>query len=286
MEVFNKGLVFAMSSALMFSVMNAFVKELSRTMGTGEIVFVRSLIGVIVILLVMKKCRISFSHHDIPALVFRGVAGGVSMYLWFYSMRGLPLADASILQQLSAFFVLLISIFYLKDKMPRSAIAPLCAIVLGACFVLRPWDYNSFSVYAVYAIISSFLVAAVYTTIHKLFDKGGHSSWEIVFYFLFFSTLIGAVTMIGSVKMPTTYEAVLLVAVGITSLLAQEFMTKGFEYANQVLVSFIMYMGIFLNALWGYVFFGEIMSLLSLIGGIFIIAGSLYLTIERRKKRS
>lgn len=272
-----------MCSALMFSVMNAFVKELSRTMGTGEIVFVRSLIGVIVILIVMKKCHIAFSRHDIPTLVFRGAAGGTSMYLLFYSMRGLPLADASILQQLSAFFVLLISIFYLKDKLPRSAIAPLCAIVLGACFVLRPWDYASFSFYAVCAVISSFLSAVVYTTIHKLFAKGGHSSWEIVFYFLFFSMIIGAATMIDSVKMPTQYEAMLLLAVGITSLLAQEFMTKGFEHANQVLVSFIMYMGIFLNAFWGYVFFGEIMSLLSLLGGIFIIVGSLYLTMMRKK---
>lgn len=281
--MFNKGLVYAMCSALMFSVMNAFVKELSRSMGTGEIVFVRSLIGVIVILFIMNRCHIAFSHKDLPVLVFRGVGGGVSMYLWFLSMRGLPLADASILQQLSAFFVLLISVFYLKDKMPSGALMPLAAIVLGACCVLRPWDYNSFSVYAVYAVISSFLVAAVYTTIHKLFARGGHSSWEIVFYFLFFSMIIGALTMIGDAKMPNSYEAVLLLAVGITSLLAQEFMTKGFEYANQVLVSFIMYMGIFLNAFWGYVFFGEIMTLLSLIGGIFIIAGSLYLTMMRKK---
>lgn len=269
----------------MFSVMNAFVKELSQTMGTGEIVFVRSLIGVIVILIVMKKCRIAFSHHDIPALVFRGAAGGTGMYLLFYSMRGLPLADAAILQQLSAFFVLLISVFYLKEKLPGSSAAPLCVIVLGACFVLRPWDYSSFSIYALSALTASFLSAVVYTTIHKLFAKGGHSSWEIIFYFLFFSMIIGALTMAGNIKMPDSYEAVLLLAVGITSLLAQEFMTKGFEYANQVLVSFIMYMGIFLNAFWGYVFFGEIMTLLSLIGGIFIIAGSLYLTMVRRKNK-
>lgn len=280
----NRGLVFAMLSAFTFSIMNVMVKEISLTMATGEIVFVRSLIGVIIILIIMKSCHIGFSKKDVPTLVFRGIVGGTSMFLLFVAISGMHLGDVSILQQLSAFFVLLISIFYLKEKMPPNAVLPLIIIILGTCLILRPWQYNSFSVYALFAIGSAFLAAVAYTTIHKLFEKGGHNSWEIVFYFLFFSMLVGLAAMYGNCRLPTTYEAVLLIGIGITSLLAQAFMTQAYGLANQILVSFIMYLGVFLNAIWGYVFFNEIMNILSITGGIFIIGGSLYLTVSKQKK--
>lgn len=281
--MFNRGLIFAMLSAFMFSIMNVMVKEISQTMATGEIVFVRSIIGVIIILIIMKSCHIKFSHKDIPTLFFRGIVGGISMFLLFIAVSGMPLGDVSILQQLSAFFVLLISVFYLKEKLPLKAIAPLIIIVLGTCLILRPWEYNSFSIYALLAIASAFLGAVAYTTIHKLFASGGHNSWEIVFYFLFCSTIVGFISMYNNYRFPTNYEAILLLGIGITSLLAQAFMTQAYRLANQILVSFIMYLGVFLNAIWGYVFFNEIMNILSIIGGIFIIGSSLYLTTTKNK---
>lgn len=280
----NQGLVFAMLSAFMFSIMNVMVKELSITMPTGEIVFVRSLIGVIIILLIMKSCQIKFSNKDIPMLFFRGIVGGASMLLLFIAISGMKLGDVAILQDLSAFFVLLISIFYLKEKLPLKTIPPIIIIILGTCFILRPWEYNSFSIYALFAIFSAFLAAVAYTTIHKLFDHGGHNSWEIVFYFLFCSMLIGLIFMYDNYRLPNNYELILLIGIGITSLLAQTFMTQAYSLANQVLVSFIMYLGVFLNAIWGYVFFDEIMQTLSIIGGIFIISGSFYLTLLRNKQ--
>ena len=281
--MFNKGFILAMLSSLMFSIMNVFVKEASKTMGTGEIVFVRSFIGIIAILIIMRYCHLHFSHKDIPTLILRGFAGGVSMFLLFVAISGMKLGDVAILQQLSAFFVLIISVVYLKEKLPTKSILPLIIIVLGACFVLRPWEYSSFSIYALMAIASAFLIGVVVTTIHKLFEFGGHNSWEIVFYFLFFSMIVGLIAMINNYKMPTTYEWILLIAIGITSLLAQAFMTNAYGLANQVLVSFIMYLGVFLNILWGYLFFDEIMNILSIIGGILIISSSLYLTISKQK---
>lgn len=283
--MFNRGLIFAMLSAFMFSIMNVMVKEISKTMSTGEIVFVRSIIGVIIILIIMKTCHIKFSNKDIPTLFFRGIVGGVSMFLLFVAVSGMHLGDVSILQQLSAFFVLLISIFYLKEKLPTKAIFPLIIIILGTCLILRPWEYNSFSIYALLAIASAFLGAVAYTTIHKLFANGGHNSWEIVFYFLFCSTIVGLISMYNNYRLPTDYEAILLLGIGITSLLAQAFMTQAYGLANQILVSFIMYLGVFLNAIWGYVFFNEIMNTLSIIGGFFIIGSSLYLTITKNKSK-
>ena len=93
----NRGLIFAMLASLMFSFMNVLVKEASRTVGTGEIIFVRSVISVVMILLIMRVLKIKFSHKDKGTLIFRGVVGGLSMCLIFLAVSGMNLGDASIL---------------------------------------------------------------------------------------------------------------------------------------------------------------------------------------------
>lgn len=283
--MFNRGLVFAMGAALAFSIMNMLVKELSFSMGSGEIVFGRSIIGIIILLLIMKKFNIKFSNRDISALVFRGAAGGLSMFLIFIAISGMHLGDVAILQQLSAIFVLFLSAVWLKEKIPAKAIPPLVVIILGTVLLLRPWEYNSFSIYAVFAIMAAFLAAMAYVTINRLFKNGGHNSWEIVFYFLLCSTFIGIAAMLKNFHYPNNHEMILLVAIGLFSLLAQALMTQAYGLTSAVFVSFVLYLGVFFNALWGYLFFDEIMHALSITGGVLIIGGSILLTITKNKLR-
>ena len=55
-------------------------------------------------------------------------------------------------------------------------------------------------------------------------------------------------------------------------------MTDAYATANPVVVSFVSYIGVFFNALWGFVIFQEMLTLLTVAGGILIIGGSMYLT--------
>ena len=219
-----------------------------------------------------------------PSLLLRGILGGISICLIFYAISGMPLGDVSILQQLSAFFVLLISAFYLHEPPPKYAFLPLILIVAGACLVLKPWGYSSYSFYACMAILSAFFGGIVFTTIHQLFAKGGHNSWEIVCYLFIFSMLIGAGLMVYDFHWPDSREWILLIGVGISSLLAQVFMTEAYGTANQALVGFIMYLTVFLNIIWGKLFFNESIDVLSLCGGVLIIGSSVYLTMHRRNR--
>ena len=54
--------------------------------------------------------------------------------------------------------------------------------------------------------------------------------------------------------------------------------------ANPVVVSFVSYIGVFFNALWGFVIFGEILTGLTVAGGVLIIGGSMYLTKLKHDK--
>ena len=274
----NRGVIYAVLAALSFSLQNATVKELSVTMGTGEIAFFRGTLSAIIIIVLMKIQDVHFSHEDRPTLILRGIFGGLGMICLFYGLRGVPLADASILSQLSAFFVMLFAAVFLKELIPRGAILPLAVIVCGASLVVRPWHFDAFNVYSLFVLAQAVLAAAAYTTVSRLTASGKHHQYEIVLYFLICAAIAGAVLMGRDFRMPDMTEWGFCIALGIFSVLGQIWITRSYIYGNAVVVSFVAYIAVFFNSLWGYVFYGEIMTAMTLTGGVLIIGGSMYLT--------
>ena len=146
------------------------------------------------------------------------------------------------------------------------------------CLVVRPWNFASFNVYSLFVLAQSVCAAAAYTTISKLTGSGKHHQYEIVFYFLFCAAVTSAVLMGFDFQMPTVREWGLYIALGIVTVIAQIWMTEAYANANPVVVSFVAYIGVFFNALWGFIIFNEMLTLMTIAGGIGIIGGSMYLT--------
>ncbi|WP_165971046.1 EamA family transporter [Peribacillus frigoritolerans] len=71
----KNGVILAVLSSLVFSIMNALVKAVSLNIPASEIMFFRSLIGTIIILIMMKQSRVIFSKKGVPMLFIRGLLG-------------------------------------------------------------------------------------------------------------------------------------------------------------------------------------------------------------------
>lgn len=286
----NKGVIYSILAALAFSFQNVIVKDLSVTMGTGEIAFFRGTLSAIIILALIKIQHVHLSHEERPTLALRGILGGIGMVCMFYGLRYVPLADTAILSQLSAFFVMLFAAVFLREVIPKNAFVPLVVIILGACFVVRPWHFESFNVYSLFVLAQAILAAAAYTTVSKLTASGKHHQYEIVLYFLVCAAIAGAILMGTDFRMPDRTEWLWCIALGVNSVIAQVWMTRSYMYGNPVVVSFVAYIAVFFNSLWGYLFFGEVMSAMTVTGGLLIIGGSMYLTKMKhdkiRKKKS
>lgn len=280
----NKGVLMALMSALAFSFLNVLVKELSFSMSVGEIAFFRGLSSTIILVAIMKSQHVGLSHRDIPTLIFRGLLGGIGMICLFFAISGMPLGDVSIISQLSAFFVVIFATVFLHDVLPKKVLIPLTIIVAGACLILHPWNYGTFNSFALFALAQAVISAVVYTTISKLTNQGGHHQYEVVLYFLVFATVSGAVLMGTDYVPPDTTQWIIIVFMGLITVAAQVWMTNAYAWADPIIVSFVQYSAVFFNALWGFVFFGEILSALSVAGGALIIGGSMYLSKMKRER--
>lgn len=278
---FNKGILLAVLSSLTFSIMNVLVKHISVHIPSHEIAFFRGLIGTVLILILTRIHKVTFSKEEKPLLFLRGALGGLYMVTYFFALSTMKLGDASILAHMSGFFVMLFSSWFLKEKLPRNAWIFIVSILIGAGLIINPFRYSTYSFYAVFGLLSAVLSAFASITIRKLAKSKKHHHYEIVFYFLASATVVAFFFMYGHFVWPDATQMLLLILLAAVSLLAQIFLTGAFGEANAVVVEVVRYIGIFFNAGWGFILFGENLSLFSWIGGIIIVASSILLSRQK-----
>lgn len=273
----KKGLIYALLSALLFSTMNVFVKLLGTSIPAGEIAFARGLFGTVAVLIIMYMKGIHFSKEDSGLLVMRGLYGGFGMVCNFIALVHLKLSDATILFQMTGIFVFIFSALFLKESLPKGAGKWLALIFAAVMIMVNPFTYESFSWYALVAILGAALAAAAYTTIRTISKRGKHSNFEIMAYFMITSMFAGLVAT-DEFVMPQGSDWFIIVIIGGISVVAQFFLTGAFVTTNAVVAQFLQYVGVFISSFYGFLFFGESLALVTVIAGIVMFISSVMLS--------
>jgi drug/metabolite transporter (DMT)-like permease len=277
----KNGVILAIFSSLVFSIMNALVKAVSLSIPSAEVVFFRSIIGTVIIYFMMRHSKVAFSTEGVSLLALRGVLGALYLLAYFYTISKIPLTDASILAHLSPFFAIILSAVFLKERMSKKVLFLFPLVILGAVLLVKPFHYSSYSIHAFVGILSALFAAGAATSIRYLSKK--HHSHEIVFYFLATATLVSIPLMWNNFVVPTPLEFFYLTCIGVVSLLGQVFLTKAFTHENIVVVEVTRYIGIVFNAMWGFLFWTEVPDTLTIVGGILIITACI--ALSRKKQR-
>ena len=126
------GILASILAALLFTLMDVSAKAVSY-LGTGELTFVRGLVGLFFLPLIAKRESLPlFSRKDRLLLHTRGIFGGMGILLFFFCLKGLTLGDAEILVQLAAFFMCILSPIFLKTTPSGQVRVWLFIIAAGA----------------------------------------------------------------------------------------------------------------------------------------------------------
>ena len=279
----KKGLIYALLSALLFSTMNVFVKLLGTNIPPGEIAFARGFFGTVAVLIIMYVKGIRFSKENRGLLVMRGLYGGFGMVCNFIALVHIKLSDATILFQTTGIFVFIFSALFLKESIPKGAGKWLGVILIAVLVMVNPFSYESFSWYALVAILGAALAAAAYTTIRTISKRGQHSNFEIMAYFMITGMIAGLVTS-DKLVMPQGTDWLIIFAIGGISVVAQFFLTGAFVTTNAVVAQFLQYVGVFISSFYGFLIFGESLSIATVGAGIAMFISSVMLA--RLKEQS
>nr|WP_254894526.1 DMT family transporter [Chromobacterium haemolyticum] len=263
-------------AAVFFGLMGVFVKLGAEYFSSTELVFWRTLVGVVTLGAAALWRRDRFATPLLRYHVQRGLIGYVSMLLYFYAIAHLPLSTAVTLNYTSPMFLALLSVALLRERLPKQALAGLALGFVGVVLLLRPTLSSEAWVAGLLGVGSGLLAGWSYLHVREL-GRQGEPEWKVVFYFALISTLGGLLLMLFESWHPVTLEnAWLLLGLGATATIAQLAMTRAYKVGRKLLAANLSYLTVVFSTLLGVGLWGDPLSAASLAAmGLIIVSGML-----------
>lgn len=271
----------------LFALMGAAVKAASPLYTPGEIVMVRSAIGLVVMAALLRWRGIALAS-PVPRLhLSRGVSGVVALCLWFTAIAGLPLATAMTLNSMSSVWVAVFVVAGLLLHRRRGTQATdhgvvdirvgvaLLAGFAGVVLVLQPTFAQDQWLHGLIGLASGVLAGVAYLQVSAL-GRAGEPGERVVFYFSLTGVLFGAVYALfdGGFSSHTPRGLLLLATIGALATGAQWMLTRAFASGATLGIASLQYLGIVFSSLLGLALFGEALSATATLGmGLIIVAG-------------
>ena len=260
-----------MFAAFGFSLMSFFVR-ISGDIPTMEKAFFRNAVAIIasLILLIRSGEKIRIKKGCMGDIFLRCVFGTSGLIANFYAIDKLNIADANMLNKLSPFFAILISIPILKEKPKKIDILAVLVAFLGAMLIIRPSGSNLQLVPALIGLYGGFGAGAAYVFVRKLGKKGERTP-IIVLCFSVFSTAV-TIPFIAVNFIPLKpMQLICLVMAGLSATIGQFGITSAYKYAPAKEISVFDYTQVIFAAIFGMLFLGELPQAMSFIGYVIII---------------
>lgn len=278
-HAFPIGVQYMLISALGFALMSAAVKYVSHYgIPVFEIVAARALVSLIISYIDVKRKKISVWGNNRPLLIARGAVGTVALFCVYYSITTLPLAEATILQYVHPVFTALIAFLFLREKVQLSTAICIALSLVGLGVMVYPnfdatisADLPMFSV--AIALVGAFGSSIAYVIVRKL--SRTEDSSVIIFYFPLMALPVSIALIFDSFVMPSFWVLILLILVGIFTQIGQLGLTKAMQTQSAGKASAYSYVQIVFTAILGAVFFNEIPTIWTFLGGVLIVSGAM-----------
>lgn len=269
-------------AALLFALMGMLVKQGSTYFSSGELVFYRSVFGLVAIWLGVAITQrrgfaaLATAHYRLHAQ--RSMAGFVALVLFFHTLAALPLATAITLNYTAPLFLAALSAWWLHERHGRGVLAAVALGFVGVACLLRPVFDDDLWLPAAMGLASGFLAAVAYVNIKRLSDAG-EPEWRVVFHFTLFSSIGGAAWMVlVDFHPPRTADWPLLAGIGVTATVAQLALTRAYARGRTLVVGALAYTTVGFSALGGVWVYDETLPPVAWLGMALVAAAGILAT--------
>ena len=260
-------------SVCAFSVMDIIVKW-SQHYPLGEVLFFRGFFGVIFYLFIIPSDRRkNFYYTKRAGLHFlRCFFGLIALVAIFIALRNLPLATVVSISFAAPIFTTIFSIFLLREKV---GIFRWLAVIIGfvGIIIITEPGLSSVNIYYIYPIIFCLGLSYVAIAIRQLSKT--EPVWLISLYFSVAITLLSLFTIPYGWIMPSLYDLAFLSFIGFFGGVANLWLSQSYKYSEVSLVTPLKYLALVFAIFFGYLIWGEIPTIKTLMGAGLVIISSL-----------
>tara|TARA_S200000501_G_scaffold32189_1_gene26954 strand:+ start:630 stop:1580 length:951 start_codon:yes stop_codon:yes gene_type:complete len=296
----TKGIIFILLGMATFSIQDALIKFIYNDAALYELYFGRTLAAIILLVSYLK-----FSNKKIELKTYYPLLTTIRVICFFFgfsffyiSLTYMTLATANALFFCCPFFVSILAIIFLKEKIGIRRWSAIITGFIGVYIVLNP-DFSNFN-YMKLAPIACALCYAISMTITKVTsDKDSVYTQMLHLYIgaIIISILFFIFTGKGQFNNfndPTfqfifrewftnpSYAWPFIISMGLISVLAFYFILNAYSIASPSVVSLFEYSLIIWAILIGYILFDNVPSTRTLFGAIIIIFAGIYIYLREK----
>lgn len=274
------GIALRIGSTLAFAAMTACIKALGDTVPLGQVVFFRSAVALLPLILFLwwtgdfprgLATQRPFGH------IARCLMGATAMFTSFATLRYLPLAEATMLSYLAPVLLALLGWAMLGEKLGPRRLGGVALGLVGAAAFCLPAFSGGLQAGAAFGltlgILTAALTAGALIQVRRL-TLTGEKAGAIAFWFAVVSAAAGLATLPAGWVRPDMAQFALLLGAGLAGGVAHILMTLSFRHAEAAALAPFEYLAILWAAVAGAVFFAELPGAAFLIAGPLILGGA------------
>ncbi|WP_378943638.1 DMT family transporter [Mesorhizobium sp. ANAO-SY3R2] len=259
----------------------------------GQIVFYRSFFAIFPILIFLawqRELSTAFVTQRPVSHIMRGLVGVSAMGFGFFALTHLPLPEAITLNYAQPLLVVVFSALFLGETVRIHRWTAVAVGLLGVVIVSWPkltlftsdaglGDREALGVVA--ALIGACLSAVAMLLVRKLVHT--ERTATIVLWFSLTASGIALFSIPFGWQSLSWQQTALLVTGGVCGGIAQLFMTEAYRYAEASTVAPFEYTSLILGIGVGYLVFGDLPTIHTLVGGAIVIGAGIFIIWRERR---
>jgi len=256
------------------SAMDAAAKWVVASYAIIQLIFFDSIFGMIPLFWKLRGEGISsLKSKRWFLLVFRGALTLCTLFFFFTSLRHMPLADTTIVFLTAPILMIIFSAIFLGESITSRQVFASILGFAGALLVFWPADFQ-LELTSLLPLLAA-LTASLGLVLSKVLVKTESPS-AISVYELLVTFCVSSIFLLHNWRTPTASDWPIIALIGIMGGLCVYYRTKACKYAPLSDLAPFEYTGILWAILLGFLFWGEIPVIRTLIGAALVMGAGFY----------
>ncbi|MDA0991550.1 MAG: DMT family transporter [Verrucomicrobia bacterium] len=267
-----------------------FARQVSDQIHVFEIVFFRSIFGLVVMLPWMMRrglgaMKIKRRHGLITLRSVLAVFGSAA---FFFAATLMPLADVTSVIFIRPIIASVAAIVFLHEVMRVRRWTAIILGMVGALIIVRP-GFAEVNIGIVFALVT--VCTLTWNTINLKILARDETSDALAIWHMMLMLPLGAIACIFVWTTPTLEQLFWMFLIGLCEMTGQRCMSRGYKAADTAVIMAFSFLRLPVAAILGFALFGEVPEIWVWLGAAVIAASSIYIAhresvvAKRRKER-
>ena len=306
----NKGIIFIVVGMLFMSANDMLIKQLSGGYPLHQIVFFRSVVGIIFsLVLVQFEGGFGILRTKTPGLhLLRGILIVIANMVYFTALAVLPLADATALFFVAPLFITILSIFILGEQVGARRITATLIGFCGVLVMLNPGSTRPESSPSLLILLLPIIAALAYALMQILTRKLGAetkaSAMAVYIQGTFLIVSLGfwlvagdgrfaagvehesAQFLLRAWRWPDQDDQILFLLLGGISAIVGYTLSQAYRSADVATVAPFEYVALPMAIMWGWIIWGDLPNSQITTGIALIVGSGLYIFLREKRQKA